>query len=224
MCHLYWSKAVKILAQNKCTDRFLNHRLLFFFFHSQRLVPDSGVWLLCMDPAGGRGMAQSSPHTALDCTRPLKIKPTLLLWLTTLHISFPQSSGWRWSGLPSEVNVVLNISPKAMYVCEWKRVSECVLSQYSERSSCLVGTVATAMSLLSRSSKLTGFRLRRQAVMTLSNWGDNKPISSVLEWVSYCCMCVGVFFSCQDSTGINYTPSAWSQKPWKEQQPVLTSP
>lgn len=45
---------------------------------SQRLVPDSGVRLLCMELAGGRGIVQSSPHTALDCTRPSKIKPTLL--------------------------------------------------------------------------------------------------------------------------------------------------
>lgn len=53
----------------------------FFFlslFPSQRLVPDSGVRLLCMEPAGGRGIVRSSPHTALDCTRPSKIKPTLL--------------------------------------------------------------------------------------------------------------------------------------------------
>lgn len=45
---------------------------------SQRLVPDSGVRLLCVETAGGRGRVGSSPHTALDCTRPSKIKPALL--------------------------------------------------------------------------------------------------------------------------------------------------
>lgn len=39
-----------------------------------------------------------------------------------------------------------------------------LLSQYSERSSCLVGgTVATAIGLLSCSSKVIGFRLRAAA-------------------------------------------------------------
>lgn len=45
---------------------------------SQRLVPDSGVQLQCMEPVGSQGIVQSSLHTALYCTRPFKIKPTLL--------------------------------------------------------------------------------------------------------------------------------------------------
>ena len=54
------------------------HPPFFPLSPSQRLVPDSDVRLLCMDPAGGRGIVRSGPHTALDCTRPSKIKPTLL--------------------------------------------------------------------------------------------------------------------------------------------------
>lgn len=54
------------------------HPPLFPLSPSQRLVPDSDVRLLCMDPAGGRGIVRSGPHTALDRTRPSKIKPTLL--------------------------------------------------------------------------------------------------------------------------------------------------
>lgn len=72
-----------------------------------------------------------------------------------------------------------------------------VLSQYSERSSCLEvgGTLATAMGLLSCGSKLIGFRLRAAATSRHdANWGDNKPISSafVKEWV---CECVCEYFS-----------------------------
>lgn len=41
----------------------------------------------------------------------------LLKIQTHITLSFPQSSGWRWPGLPSEVDVVLMNSPKAMCVC-----------------------------------------------------------------------------------------------------------
>jgi len=53
-------------------------KFFFFFsflFPSQRLVPDSSVRCLCMELAGGRGIVQSGLHTALNCTRPSKIKP-----------------------------------------------------------------------------------------------------------------------------------------------------
>lgn len=45
---------------------------------SQRLVLDSGVRLLCMEPAGGRGIVQSSLCSALVRMRPSKVKSTLL--------------------------------------------------------------------------------------------------------------------------------------------------
>lgn len=63
-------------SQAHSSDWLLNHPS--FLFPSQRLVPDSGIRLLGMEAAGGRGIVRSSLFTALDCTRPSKVKPTLL--------------------------------------------------------------------------------------------------------------------------------------------------
>lgn len=157
---------------------------------SQRLVPDSGVRLLCMEPAGGRGIARSSPHTALDCTRPSKIKPTLL---SASHnpqggddLDCPVKSMWSLLFLPKPCVCV------SVCVCACRGCDGTACTAWSARGlmseprtpphtrvvpvfwkvflSEVGGTIATAMGLLSCGSKLIGFRLRA-AVMTLST-GD----------------------------------------------------
>lgn len=165
------------------------HPPLFPLSPSQRLVPDSDVRLLCMDPAGGRGIVRSGPHTALDRTRPSKIKPTLL---SASHnpqggddLDCPVKSMWSLLFLPKPCVCVFvcvrsrgggrggsgrwhctGIAWSAKGSNEWAKDTpppRRVLSQCSERSSCLVGTVATAMDLLSSGSKLIRFRSRADA-------------------------------------------------------------
>lgn len=117
---------------------------------------------------------EKSPEQTASCSG---LHEAFCNW-THITLSFPQSSGWRWSGLPSEVDVVLAISPKAMclcvYVCdlcveaqnevsgvgvEWSSQWSPHLSPFSERSSLLVGgeTVKTAAGLV------LWFRLRADA-------------------------------------------------------------
>lgn len=146
----------------------------FFFlslFPSQRLVPDSGVRLLCMEPAGGRGIVRSSPHTALDCTRPSKIKPTLL---SASHnpqggddLDCPVKSMWSFLFLPKPcVCVCLRV-----FVCmagggggvEHQGSNERAKDPPRKCCPCIRrglpvwlevgGTIATAMGLLSCGSK-----------------------------------------------------------------------
>lgn len=90
-----------------------------------------------------------------------------------------------------------------MCVC----VCACVLPQYSERSSCLVGTVATAMSLWSCGSKLIAFRLRAAATSRrdTEQLGRQRADLFHVRTSVLTCMCVGVFlffFFMSDSTGL----------------------
>lgn len=118
---------------------------------SQRLVPDSGVRLQCMKLAGGREIIQSGPHTALECMRPSEIKSTLL---SASHnpqggdnLDCPMMYMWSLPFLPKpcvcEVRAggtEWGIAWSARDLMRKPRIPPTpLLSQYSERSSCLVG-------------------------------------------------------------------------------------
>lgn len=129
-----------------------------------------------MKLAGGREIIQSGPHTALECMRPSEIKSTLL---SASHnpqggdnLDCPMMYMWSLPFLPKpcvcEVRAggtEWGIAWSARDLMRKPRIPPTpLLSQYSERSSCLVGgTIATAIGLLSCSSKVIGFRLRAAA-------------------------------------------------------------
>lgn len=74
------------------------HPPLFPLSPSQRLVPDSDVRLLCMDPAGGRGIVRSGPHTALDRRGLLKSNPHYSQLPTILRVEMIWTAQWSQCG------------------------------------------------------------------------------------------------------------------------------
>lgn len=132
-----------------------------------------------MEPAGGRGIVRSSPHTALGCTRPFKVKPTLLSASRNPQggddLDCPVKSMWSLLILPKpcvrvhvSVDVGVGLGGAWWYfvgIATWSDKSDPpptpqMLSQYSVRSSCLVQVGETIAAATSWGSKLIGFRLR----------------------------------------------------------------
>lgn len=177
-----------------------------------------------MAPAGRQGIVQRSPHTALGCTRPFKIKPALL---SASHnpqggddLDCPVKSVWSLLFLPKpcECRGQWHRTGKAAWSTRGPMSEPRTppkLSQYSERSSCLVRSKRNNSN--NHVSLDLWFRLRaaamsRHAVEQLGR--QQADLFRVCERMCECVRaCTSNFSSCQIlldywNFQLNYTPSA----------------